>query len=139
MVALARAVGRPAPEAVMTALAQPIALAIAAQASTLVAAVAGYALVTTAASLVLWQWLKRALALEGLAWRDVAALAAVTITAALAAGLSRAAAEAMALHPWLVLAVVAACTLSTAGLLAVATGAVSPEERHLLLRLGRRR
>ena len=139
MVALARAAGRAGPEAVSTSLAQPIGLAVAAHASTLVLAVASHAIVTTAASLVLWAWLKRALALDGLTRRDIAALATVSAAAAAGAALLRAAADAMAFDPWLVLAVVAAGTLPAAAILAVATGAISPQERHLLFGLARGR
>jgi O-antigen/teichoic acid export membrane protein len=139
MVALARAAGRPGFEALMTAVAQPAALLAAASAGTFVGAVAAYAAVTTAAAIVLWAWLKQALALDGLAARDIAALAVVTVAAAAAAGLVRAAADALALDPWLVLAVVPAGTLPAAAVLAIATGAILLEERRLLLRVVRGR
>lgn len=134
MVALARAAGRPGPEAVATAIAQPLAVLAAWRAGTLVAAVAVYAAVTTTASLALWWWLKRVMGLEGLVARDLAGLALVTAGAAAAGGAARAAADALAAGPWIVLAAVPAATLLGAGAFALATGAISADERRVLAR-----
>jgi O-antigen/teichoic acid export membrane protein len=139
MVALARAAGRPGPEALATAIAQPIAVLAAWRAGSLAAAVAAYAAITTTASLALWWWLKRVLDLDGLGWRDLAGLAVVTAGAAAAGAAARAAAGALAAGPWVVLAAVPAATLLGAGALALATGAISTDERRVLARaaLGR--
>jgi O-antigen/teichoic acid export membrane protein len=139
MAALARAAGRPGAEAVATAVAQPLALVAAAQATTLVTAVAAYAAVTTTASLILWGWLKRGLALDGLARRDIGALIVVALAATAGAAAARATADALALGPWFLFAAVGAVTLLIAALLAVVTRAITADERRLLLRLARRR
>jgi O-antigen/teichoic acid export membrane protein len=131
MVALARAAGRPGAEAIATALAQPLGLAAAAHAAGLVDAVTAYAAVTTAAAMVLWWWLKARLGLDGLAARDVVALAIATGGAALAAAAARAAADALAIGPLATLAVVPAVTVITPAALALAAGAISADERRL--------
>jgi O-antigen/teichoic acid export membrane protein len=135
MAALARAAGRPGAEAVATGIAQPLAIIAAARAPGLVAAVGAYAVVTTGAALILWWWLKARLALDGLPAREVLALTVVTAGAALVAAAARAAADAVASGPLLILAVVPVLTVSAVGGIALANGAVSPDERRLLIRV----
>jgi O-antigen/teichoic acid export membrane protein len=138
MVAMARAAGRPGAESIGAAIAQPLGVAAAMWSPSLVAAVAAHAAVTTAAGLGLWWWLKRALGLDALPWRDVAALGATSAGAVAAAAAARAAADGWQLGPWPTMAAVAAATVGALVPLALATGAVSPDEQRVLVRLGRR-
>lgn len=137
MVAMARAAGRPGAEALAAAIAQPLAIAASAGAPSMVAAVATYAAVTTGVAVGLWWWLRRALDLAGLPWRDVAALGAVTLGAVGAAAAARATADAWQLGAWTTMIVVAAATGGAVLPLALATGAISREEQRVLTRLGR--
>jgi O-antigen/teichoic acid export membrane protein len=132
MVALARAMGRPGGEALATTLAQPLALLGAAWTASLVPAVLAYAAVTTAAAGVLWWWLKHRLAVDGLPARETLALVAVAAGAAVAAAVARAAADALAIGPVPTLIAVGAVAVATVGGLALATGAISHDERRLL-------
>jgi O-antigen/teichoic acid export membrane protein len=135
MVAIARAAGRPEPEAISTAIALPAALVAAAQASALVPAVMAYAAVTTAGVVVLWWWLKFRLALDGLSWREGIALTSVIAGGVAAAVATRAGADALALGPMPTLILVPAATLAAIAALALASGAITRDERDLLTRV----
>jgi O-antigen/teichoic acid export membrane protein len=139
MVAIARAAGRPEPEAISTALAQPVALVAAAQASGLVPAALAYAAVTTVGVIALWWWLKVRLALDGLSWREVAALVAVSVGGIVGTAAARAAADALAIGPVATLLLVPAATLATIAALALTSGAITRDERDLLTRVALRR
>jgi hypothetical protein len=139
MVAMARAAGRPGPESIAAAVAQPLGVAAAMSATSLAGAVAAYAVVTTIAGLGLWWWLKRRLALDGLSWRDVAALVAVAAGTTAVAAAARAAADTWRIGAWPTMIAVGAATAGAGVSLALLTGAVRPEERRVLLRPRRRR
>ena len=91
-----------------------------------------YAAVTTGAAVVLWWWLKTRLDLEGLAAREVAALAIATAGAALAAAATRAACDVLMAGPMATLVLVPTATGVTLAALALLAGAITADERRLL-------
>jgi O-antigen/teichoic acid export membrane protein len=135
MVALARAAGRPRPEALVTLAAQPIAVAVAWAAPTPVMAVAGAAVVLMASAAVLWTWLKVSLGLRGLSPDELARLGAVAAAVGLAAWGARQLTEVSAPWPWVPLVLVPPALAGLTGALAVAWNGVSAEERRVLGRL----
>jgi O-antigen/teichoic acid export membrane protein len=136
MVAMARAAGRPGPESIAAIIAQPLGVAAAMSAASLANAVAAYAVVTTIGGLGLWWWLKRRLALDGLSWRESAALVAVGVGTTAAAAAARAAADTWQIDAWPTVIAVGVATLGAIVPLALLTGAVAPEEQRALI--GRR-
>jgi O-antigen/teichoic acid export membrane protein len=131
MVALARADGRPGPEAVVTAIAQTVAVAVAATRPTLAGVVTAFALVITASVWVLWWHLRRRLDVAGPNGRWLAPLAGVaagTGVIAWAAHMSAIAETA----PWTTLLAAPALIAATAAALAFALGAIPPAERQVL-------
>jgi len=135
MIALARGLGRPAPEAIVTAIAQPLALVLAWQMSTPTAAVTVVAIVLIVAAAALWLWLKSLLGVAALPGPTIARLALVAAGAGAAGWATRRAAEDLSLAPIAVLLLVPAMVTVTTIALALAAGCVSAHERRTLARL----
>ena len=131
MVALARADGRPGPEAVVTAIAQPAAVLLAMTRPTLDGVIAAFAVVITAGVWVLWVYLRRRLHVTGPEGRWLAPLAGVAAGIGVVASVLHMSAIA-ATAPWTSLLVAPALVAGTGAALAFALGAVPAAERQVL-------
>jgi O-antigen/teichoic acid export membrane protein len=131
MIALGRADGRPAPEAVATLLGQVLAVALAATQPTLVAAVATFVGCLTISQWLLWAYLRRRLAVGAAPGGWLASLGGVSAGTAVVAWLIDMSPIATA-APWMALLVAPAVIAGASGALALAVGAVSTAERQVL-------
>ncbi len=131
MVALARADGRPGPEAIVTAIAQPVAVAFAATRPTLDGVITAFAVVITVSLWVLWADLRRRLDVTGPDGRWLGPLAGVTAGIGMVAWVADMSAIADA-APWTTLLAAPALIAATGASLALALGAIPPAERQVL-------
>ena len=131
MVALARADGRPGPEAVVTVIAQPVAVALAAARLSLDGVITTFAVVITASVWVLWIHLRRRLAVSGPGGRWLAPLAGMTAGVGVVAWAAHMSAIADT-APWTTLVAAPALIAGTGAALALALGAIPAAERQVL-------
>jgi hypothetical protein len=131
MVAIARADGRPGPEALVTLIAQPLAVALAATRPTLDGAVTAFAIVITASLWGLWVYLRHRLGVSGPATRWLAPLAALTAGAAMVGWAAHAVAVADR-TPWTALVAAPALIVGASAALALGLGMIPAAERRVL-------
>lgn len=138
MVALGRADGRPGPEAVTTAIAQPLGVVLAATRATATSAIAAFAATVTISIWVLWAYLQRALGVNGPSRGWLRAVLGLVAGGCVVGWAARGVAAWIA-PAWLALIVVPAAVAAVMGALALALGAIPPAERAVFRDVVRRR